>query len=558
MTEKDQKNEIKYLVVIIHGYAGKTSSYSYMEKSIRSKYENAKILIPRLQMGVFSNKDPNDIAIQILDLIDQKMDEGEFDKIIIVGNSCGALIARKVYVCACGENVDVPFEDERLKKKRLWSTKVERIILLAGINRGWSKNSHLSVSVVLLFNVGYFIFKLLALFKYKLFIFKVRRGSPFVTMLRLQWLSMLENIPRKSIGNALVIQLLGTIDDLVSPDDNIDLVTGANFYYLDMPQSGHKNIILMNETKPGIERKKVFVNALTYSAAELEALQIHSFEYQPLTKNDSVTDVVFVIHGIRDGGYWTRKIASKVQKKGAIKGRVFQTETSSYGYFPMLPFLLPSTRREKVEWLMDQYIENKAQYPNAEFSFVGHSNGTYLLAKALKDYPACKFKNVVFAGSVVSTKFDWPSLIETGRIEKIVNFIASADWVVAVFPNTFQKLRLQDLGSAGHNGFSSLSAESQLSCIQGNHGAGVGEGLWDHIADFIVTGAMPDFKSNTLVKQNGFVKLLGHISPLIFCLIIVVLISIEWIIWHSNIDTTWKIFLMLTYPVVVWKVITKL
>ncbi len=69
------------------------------------------------------------------------------------------------------------------------------------------------------------------------------------------------------------------------------------------------------------------------------------------------------------------------------------------------------TRRSKVEWLMDQYTENLALYPNADFSFVGHSNGTYLLAKALLEYPACKFKNVVFAGSVVNKNYDWGTLV---------------------------------------------------------------------------------------------------------------------------------------------------
>jgi hypothetical protein len=59
-----------------------------------------------------------------------------------------------------------------------------------------------------------------------------------------------------------------------------------------------------------------------------------------------VEDIVFVIHGIRDKGYWTHKIARRVQamakqRPGDIR---FATETSSYGYFPMLSFLLPGKR----------------------------------------------------------------------------------------------------------------------------------------------------------------------------------------------------------------------
>ena len=72
--------------------------------------------------------------------------------------------------------------------------------------------------------------------------------------------------------------------------------------------------------------------------------------------DDSVTDVVFIVHGIRDQGYWTQKLAQRVKFLGA-KQRNIASVASGYGYFPMLPFLLPWGRRSKVEWLIDQYTE---------------------------------------------------------------------------------------------------------------------------------------------------------------------------------------------------------
>src|SRR5437762_14376361 len=38
--------------------------------------------------------------------------------------------------------------------------------------------------------------------------------------------------------------------------------------------------------------------------------------------------------------------------------------TPTYGYFAMLPFVLPWIRRQKVEWFMDQYVSARAQFPN--------------------------------------------------------------------------------------------------------------------------------------------------------------------------------------------------
>jgi len=151
----------------------------------------------------------------------------------------------------------------------------------------------------------------------------------------------------------------------------------------------------MNKTAEGVRRKAIFQEALIEKETTLRNNQILPSDERLIEANPNITDVVFVIHGIRDTGYWTHKIARKVVALGRKESRQFETETSTYGYFPMLHFLLFARRRAKVEWLMDQYTEDKAKYPNAQFSFMGHSNGTYLLAKALEVYPSWRFKNVV-------------------------------------------------------------------------------------------------------------------------------------------------------------------
>ena len=96
-----------------------------------------------------------------------------------------------------------------------------------------------------------------------------------------------------------------------------------------------------------------------------------------------VADVVFVVHGIRDKGYWTRKIARVVVRKGRQMSRRVVALAPTYGYFAMLPFLFPWTRRAKVEWLLDLYVTVKCWHPGADVSFIGHSNGTYILAGAV-------------------------------------------------------------------------------------------------------------------------------------------------------------------------------
>ena len=117
----------------------------------------------------------------------------------------------------------------------------------------------------------------------------------------------------------------------------------------------------------------------------------------------------------------------------------------------------------------------RALYPQAEFSFVGHSNGTYMLAQAMAQYQAVEFKRVVFAGSVVPTGFPWSRF--KNRIEAIRNYRASNDVVVAALPSVFEHVRgFLQVGGAGHAGFTDDFArlsESRYFAL-GGHGAVLG------------------------------------------------------------------------------------
>jgi hypothetical protein len=262
----------------------------------------------------------------------------------------------------------------------------------------------------------------------------------------------------------------------------------------------------------------------------------------PLELNQQdVKKVVFVIHGIRDLGYWTRKIAQRVQVLARKKEVGFRAVTSTYGYFAMLPFIWPSTRRAKVEWLMDEYAQARARYPNAKFCYVGHSNGTYMLASALQEYPCCQFEHVVFAGSVVRTDYRWDRFRENGQVKAVLNYVATSDWVVAFFPKAFELLHWQDLGSAGHDGFLAIPAEGaagQIEYIHGSHGAALVEENWDAIADFVIEGRLPgDAPPRNLLarKRNGAIAFCGRISPLLWAVGLSIVLLLAWLILYGRI-----------------------
>jgi pimeloyl-ACP methyl ester carboxylesterase len=568
--------QTKKLVVLVHGYTNNAQHFNSVCQILEETLDDPDLLIPEFPAGLASTANPHLIVHDVLKVIDWLDRKRDFNEIIFVGHSIGALLARKVYVCACGEQEQAPFEKELAdcQQARTWAEKVQRIILLAGMNRGWQTSHHLSPVIVLAQTLGKSIGNLMTLVGRKPLIFNMRRGAPFITQLRIQWLAMRWDANRHSrnVGNALTIQLLGSIDDIVSPDDNLDLVTGKDFIYLDVPKTGHRNVIEMDDTPEGNQRSHLFKRALKDTYEQLKNTQdIPDDQLLPGPFPD-VKNVIFVIHGIRDRGFWTKKIARRIRALGGNQS--YATETSTYGYFPMLPFLLPFYRRGKVEWLMDQYTENLALYPNADFHYIGHSNGTYLLAKALQEYPSCRFKHVVFAGSVVRSDYKWLARVNQNQVKKVLNFVATADWVVAFFPKLFQILRIQDLGSAGHDGFrfkevrlggyiesDPLHIIEQVEYIHGDHGAALQEETWNIITHFILSGNVDQSQLPTSLlkkRRQWWIVWLGKAPYLVWLLILLLAFWIGRTILFFDLVEWQKTVLFMIYLWLLWRIFTRL
>lgn len=586
---KPAETEQMILVVLLHAYTSRPAKLFAVEQTVREAWPKAAIYCPRLPMRTFSMADPNKVVAKILSDIDQRVDEAEsagqpFQNIILVGHSVGGLLARKLYVIACGEGAEAPFETpfrenaaavgSGLIPSRSWAPKVSRIVLLAGMNRGWSISHHLSFTNAFLWSLGALIGHALTLvLRRPPLIFTVRKGAEFITALRIQWLFLRRRaMASDGLGDALTIQLLGSRDDIVAPEDNVDLVSGGDFIYLDVPYSGHTDVIEMYDVLYGEGRKAAFRLALQGQPEVLREHAVVPSDESFSAPRMEIKQVIFVIHGIRDVGYWTHKIARRVKQRAGDKRGEWATETSTYGYFPMLPFLFPWYRRRKVEWLMDQYAEALARYPNASISYVGHSNGTYLLAKALEIYPCCHFKNVVFAGSVVRRNYDWRRLLDANppRVGAVLNFVATSDWVVAFFPKFFQLTRLQDLGSAGHDGFVLSHPGSgihQISYVKGGHGAAIQEPVWDLIADFVVTGEVPsDDVVDVRESRNRLVALLGKFPIAVWVILALagtgIWFGIDWILRTILCDPTSVAFAkgvaVAGYALALWLMVTRL
>jgi alpha-beta hydrolase superfamily lysophospholipase len=509
------------LIVLLHGFGRRPSNLESVRVAALSKYPNAEFLIPKLAYWQYFAIQPMAmIAGEVVDQIDAAWADAlrnkkPFDEILLVGHSCGALLARKIAIIAHGERTDAPFEPilARHVQEKPWAPAIRRLVLLAGITRGWMASSALHPLTSFFWSLGGLINGLLL---GKATIYDAQRGSRFVVQTRLQWLALTGPTCAKR-PDFIVVQLLGTVDDVVSPDDGMDFaidLPNGGYFFIEIQETGHRNAVDLSLTRRLVpswplstaeiarrqRRKKRFLEALTCSTLELENLRIeksHMADTMPPAPELSVENVAFIIHGIRDKGFWTQKIARVIKKEAEDAGlgaNAFRCVTASYGYFAMAPFILPWIRRQKVAWLMEQYVEARARYPKARFHYVGHSNGTYLVARALEDHPLARFDRLVLAGSVVRCGYNWNALAQAGRVSRVLNYVATYDWVVAIFPKALQPFSFFfDLGSAGHDGFDrSCSAVTQFKYVVGAHSAALKEAQWDDIARFIVKDIVPD------------------------------------------------------------------
>ena len=146
----DIRGTSQQLIILIHGYVGSSKQMGEVRDTTAMALPNADILTPDYPAGLLSNVNPIDITEALLDIIDQTVESrelrgGSYQEIIMIGHSLGALLLRKVYSFAMGQTDDSVIPLPAAPKP--WVSKVSRIILLGGVNRGWDfsfKPKHLS------------------------------------------------------------------------------------------------------------------------------------------------------------------------------------------------------------------------------------------------------------------------------------------------------------------------------------------------------------------------------------------------------------------------------
>src|SRR5436190_15512485 len=229
----------------------------------------------------------------------------------------GEMFIRKAIVWANGYEEDRP----AIRGRHEWIHHVDRFVSLAGINRGWSLDPpppNMGPFRRVLFVSG------LSLAKWANtgnVILSLQRGAPFVADLRVQWIRAARS-GNPSDRLPEVIHLVGTNDDVVTVADTKDIEAAKDVRFVSVPNTGHDEIAAaLAQELGGNQRNSSSARAEVIRHVVVDPLDSIETDTPPtLTEDLHVATVVFVLHGIRDYGSWTRRLSEAIEAEGQRRG----------------------------------------------------------------------------------------------------------------------------------------------------------------------------------------------------------------------------------------------
>jgi alpha-beta hydrolase superfamily lysophospholipase len=376
--------------------------------------------------------------------------------VVLLGHSMGGMVVRSAYL-------------NGLERGMPWAAAVSRIVLFASPNRGFSRErlSPLERAAMLLLGVPL-----------RLSLIDLRAGSPFVTDLRIRWIRAFARMEAE--GRApYVVQLLGDRDSLVAHEDSLDVEQMRSSAHLTVPDATHGSIVDVRGDAGAARWPRI--------RAAVLGDPLPTAPPQPLSPEEAARPVVFLVHGIRAGtDDWVRAAKERLEARPE-KPVVRQP---SYGYYSLWSFAFGLARTRNLREVLDDYGQELARRPGADFHYVGHSNGTFVLGQALRMVPAIRFRNVFLAGSVLPGSYDWDDHVEQGRVVRLRNVRAAKDLPVALCCPILRGAFVRRVGTGGFSGFTDdVSGKEEVSYVPGGHGEALAPARLDAVAEFALTGS---------------------------------------------------------------------
>jgi hypothetical protein len=377
--------------------------------------------------------------------------------ITLMGHSFGGVLVRAAYLTAAGEYSSA--------QQRSWWTLVDRIVLFAAPNRGIEERRFAWRDKAALWWPG----RAGQLARDQLV------GSPAITNLRIRWIRFFAQLA--PARRPVVVQFLGKGDEWVDRKDSLDIEQFPDAWQTDVPGATHLDVHQVKETGPD-PRYTILRQGILEARRGSEPREQSERHRSP---------IVILLHGIRaNNETWAD------QARRAIENRAPNAlaPAPTYGYFPLLHFAIPWLRARKIRALQDQYSDLLARHPQARFSFIGHSNATYMLGQSLKAVPGICFDRVVLAASVLAPHYEWRERFSQRQVREVSNHRASNDMAVALGCNLLRSFGMTDVGTSGFGGFYNPHERmKEIFYYDGDHSQPVAEPCIPWLVDYVLTGS---------------------------------------------------------------------
>jgi len=551
------KDQPKKLVVFVHGLHAFPDTlrwnmyrkYAKLLTHLREIQNPCHLAVFRFYGHYLSGRSPDALAQLLCD--DLETIAGNYEEIYLAGHSFGALLLRKAILMSIDAKAMAAARDEEktpatsgidghlvTKVGMLnWLGKVNRVVLLAGTNRGFRIPDGMSWLESLA--------RLLSLFFYSRLgslALDCIRGASWMTQLRMDWIKVFSKTVRPNLE---IVQVRGRNDKLVDAEDGIEIFRFSQVpeIPIDFAGHGHFSLIVKKDPAKNDPIMAQVKDAITEAFGSLGAIRRKYSDESQLAYPDPPGTVVFLIHGIRDFADWHVVLGYRVRKLAQAAGlRGVEPVSITYGYFSAFQFLLPAARRSCLRALVDRYVQYKARNPDTVFHAIGHSNGTYVIGRSLVEYGFVEFQNIYCAGSVLPASFPWNEFMgkESARVNGSVrNDCANGDVPVGVLCWLLHHLGLitfawpfkwfnmllgelvggpapkgrprwawlyADLGSAGVDGFEARGVAPQRlqnnRWFNGGHGSALEFNHHENIVQFILHKPTDESPTNPLLKAR--------------------------------------------------------
>ncbi|SFM08768.1 WD40 repeat [Bradyrhizobium sp. NFR13] len=164
--------------------------------------------------------------------------------------------------------------------------------------------------------------------------------------------------------------------------------------------------------------------------------------------------LIVTVHGIRTYGHWQERLERLVKKDPSDRDVEFINY--KFGYFSAISFAIPFLRWWLVRRFRTDLVRLCNINPRTRIDLVGHSFGTYVIARAIATLPPdtkITINTIILSGSVLPSTFPWHEYIGS-RVVRVINDCGSKDYVLLI-----SQFFVLFTGMAGRIGFNGAMGE---------------------------------------------------------------------------------------------------